>query len=614
MADNHGAWMREHPDATPVWAEEVPPEAPLALLHAYLMSFAPLDAPSLWRRDPASKTGAALALAPQRTHSGDAALAFAIEGAYDGPFRWYEAHLILDSLNVYGATLYGVPVMLMGHGPHVAWSFVPNQTDFADVYLVEPGFGVSAPANQIGGPVGMAGADWASYVLANTRMLRVRTGGGLEPRPVECLMDSHGPVIGEIDGKFAVWRIGGYWQLGAMRQLIGMAMAENLREMDASLSWRQIPSFHILGADTQGNIGYLYNSTTGDKGISVRESFFGPDGPVGINQATVWSGPIDSADARMQWGPVLAMSALPSVTNPAEGYLQATENPPWRANHSGGGIAPNAFPGWFAKDMDSRRAARMRDMIRHGKRTFDQVQATLFDTHVPEAGPLVARVLEIVEAQPQDVAAVHPDMITALKLLKEWTRAAEPNSTGMTLFNTWWTEMNNRASALNVAMHRAVEEAVAKTEAGDRFLIETLARAVESMLNQFNSLEVPWGDVHVIRRGARESALPGGAQGGALWTSRPGRFDGRAWAASGGYTYAMNIAMNERARSASVVPFGASERPRSPHFDDQMDLFLARRMKDTLFTLDDVQRNALGGPWSQCIPASGRVAGIRRTV
>lgn len=41
-----------------------------------------------------------------------------------------------------------------------------------------------------------------------------------------------------------------------------------------------------------------------------------------------------------------------------------------------------------------------------------------------------------------------------------------------------------------------------------------------------------------------------------------------------------------------MVPFGASEDPVSPHYDDQMKLIQERRLKPTRFEADDVRRNA----------------------
>ncbi|MDQ1255508.1 MAG: hypothetical protein QG656_99, partial [Candidatus Hydrogenedentes bacterium] len=130
------AWMVEHPDRVPEWADGVKPPDVLALMHCYLMSMAPFDLPKGFHRQPASHTGNAWAIAPSKSQSGEAILAINPHGYFEGPFRWYEAHLVSGpmGLNVTGATLFGLPVILMGHNAALGWAMTPNQPDFADIY------------------------------------------------------------------------------------------------------------------------------------------------------------------------------------------------------------------------------------------------------------------------------------------------------------------------------------------------------------------------------------------------------------------------------------------------------------------------------------------------
>ena len=46
------------------------------------------------------------------------------------------------------------------------------------------------------------------------------------------------------------------------------------------------------------------------------------------------------------------------------------------------------------------------------------------------------------------------------------------------------------------------------------------------------------------------------------------------------------------ARGASLVPFGASGAPESPHYFDQAALMSEQRMKPEIFTMQEVQRAA----------------------
>src|SRR5690606_29037015 len=112
------------------------------------MSFAPMDLPDMWRRSPPAHTGNAFAVAPGRTQNGNTLLGINPHTDYEGPFQWYESHLILDDLNIYGATLFGVPVILQGHNETLGWALTPNKPDFADVYL-ERRPQMDTPANQL---------------------------------------------------------------------------------------------------------------------------------------------------------------------------------------------------------------------------------------------------------------------------------------------------------------------------------------------------------------------------------------------------------------------------------------------------------------------------------
>ena len=144
------AWMLDHPGEGPAWAEPVQPRDVLSLWHSYLMSFAPFDLPGAYRQPPAAMSGNAWAVAPRRMEKNKTALVFAAHQFHDGPFRWYEGHLACEDLDVAGATLMGLPVILQGHNRNVAWAFTPNAADWADMFEERlPGGGGDAGATDI---------------------------------------------------------------------------------------------------------------------------------------------------------------------------------------------------------------------------------------------------------------------------------------------------------------------------------------------------------------------------------------------------------------------------------------------------------------------------------
>jgi hypothetical protein len=86
---------------------------------------------------------------------------------------------------------------------------------------------------------------------------------------------------------------------------------------------------------------------------------------------------------------------------------------------------------------------------------------------------------------------------------------------------------------------------------------------------------------------------PGGISGQPLFVASDDRFEDGTWKVNYGYGFGMVVAFGpERTRAASMVPFGASEDPDSPHFSDQMALIQDRRLKTALFDPAEVTRLA----------------------
>jgi len=135
--------MIERPDKSPAWAEPVRPVDVLAFFHHYLMTMAPFDYPGIYHPPKGTPIANAWALAPSRTKEGKSILVMNPHTDYDGIFQWYEAHLSTRDLNVYGATLYGLPVIMMGHNETLGWALSPNDPDIADIFSV-----TTPPRNQ----------------------------------------------------------------------------------------------------------------------------------------------------------------------------------------------------------------------------------------------------------------------------------------------------------------------------------------------------------------------------------------------------------------------------------------------------------------------------------
>lgn len=626
------AWWVEHADQAPVWADGVRPSDILALLHCYLMSFAPFDHPTAWHRAPAATTGNAWAIAPAKSQSGHAILTINPHGSYSGIFSWYEAHLVCGDLDVAGATLFGMPAIMMGHNASLGWALTPNQPDNADVY-VEAAPEIERPKTNINRSAMDLDLLYYLSTYADSRTFYVNTPGGMDERLVRKLDGAMGPVIAEDGRTFFSYRAAGYRDFGALRQLVEMGRAQNVVAFKAALAAQQLPCFHVVYADKAGNVLYLYNSKTAVKmdptprkppptpeqaanplsGLATGGATFqggalvyqqqrriGPYEGVDAEEVEAllrnagppaWTLPVPASDTTYSWGAWVPIDALPLVENPGSGYVQACGNPPWLATRDSG-LRPWDWPSWFSRDRDTYRARRVRQLLETGTRSFSDSQRMLFDTVSPFALEMVPLILEAAEQNPHFVTTGHPDLPAALKLLEEWNGAATADSVGMTIFHLWWLNLLGQQHPA-LATEESLYVALSARVPGLQPLILTAVNDAARMLrNEYQTVAVPWGAVHQFRRGDTLVEAHGSMTGEPILVADDRQLEGSIWPATYGFGFGMVVEFAETPRAASLVPFGASENPHSPHFDDQLTLFSQQRLKPTRFAIDDVQRNA----------------------
>ena len=596
FAQGVNLWLVEHPGESPDWAEGIQPHEVLALWHAFLVSMAPLDLPEIYRRPRAFDTGNAWALAPWRTEEGKTILVINPHQYYDIPFQWYEAHLALEDYNVAGATLIGLPIILQGHNGVMGWALTPNHPDFADVFEEHIQYAAQENPKNLQQPLFSQEQLLMLEYMSRAQPYYVRTAAGLEERFAPTLTTERGPVF-EQNGRLYSWRIGGYRAFGGLYQLFEMGRAPGLAAFQQALYLQQIPCFHVLYADREGNLFYLYNTSAGVRAqlphlpgdrpqpfpLIEEEGAEALPPPPQLD----WRIPQPAAFDMAAWSALLPVDALPFVLNPRGGYLQICGNPPWGVTDD---LVPSAgaFPPWLVHDSDTFRARRVRQLLRSGPRSFRDNHAMIYDMVAPAAAEMVPRLLDMAEQRPELVASSHPDLKEGLELLRDWSHVADPASPGMTFFHVWWS-MLRAQNGPDPALYNMIFE---NSPGAQERALSAAADAARMMRNEFQAISIPWGDVHRIHRGLRDESMPGANAGEPLFIAGSSVFENGQWRATYGYGYALAVQFGETPEAFSISPFGASGRLASPHFADQLDLFLEQRLKRYRFIEDDVWRYA----------------------
>jgi acyl-homoserine-lactone acylase len=124
---------------------------------------------------------------------------------------------------------------------------------------------------------------------------------------------------------------------------------------------------------------------------------------------------------------------------------------------------------------------------------------------------------------------------------------------------------------------------------------ETLQKAVDEFTERFGRIDPALGDIQRLRRGKVDLPILGGTdtlRATTMWD--PDQPDGKVRVRHGD-SFIMLVRWDKAGRvvSESIQPYGAAtNRPESPHYTDQMKLFVAGKYKPVHFEWADAVKRA----------------------
>jgi penicillin amidase len=345
-------------------------------------------------------------IAGERSATGKPFLANDPHLGLTAPPVWYFAHLNAPGLDVIGATLPGVPGVVVGRNDRIAWGFTNTGPDVQDLYLekLDSGGRYLTPE----GPRPFT-------VLEET----IKVKGGENER-LTVRVSRHGPVISDV-----VQTANDAAPRGHVVALAWTALAEDDLTMQAALKlglardWQEFlgaardfhaPQQNAIYADVDGNIGFIAAGR-----VPLRKS--GND-LRGLAPAPGW-------DARYDWNGYLPFDELPRRYNPPEGTIH-------NANQKI--VSPN-FPRHITYEWQPPyRAWRIAELLaatpKHDVAASARMQA---DIHSAPVRELVAR-----------GAALKPrseEARQALALLAGWDGTMTAQRPEPLIATAWWREL-----------------------------------------------------------------------------------------------------------------------------------------------------------------------------
>ncbi|WP_347266050.1 penicillin acylase family protein [Paracoccus sp. (in: a-proteobacteria)] len=554
------------------------------------------------------------AAAGKRTTAGGALLANDPQFALTAPGLWYLARIELESGGVIGGTIPGIPAVLSGRNPALAWGVTPAQIDDQDLLIeeVQPG-----DANRYRDLRG-----WTEFATRR-ETLRIRDAA---PQTITLRESVNGPIIpglyldiGSVlpAGHVAAlaWT-GGRGEDSSMSALLGLMRAQDRPAAAAALRALVAPALSVTLADAQG-VGQVLAGAVPQRAA---------------NHQTAGRMPAPGWLARNHWqGQAPADPGL-SDMSPADGVVMAT------------GAAP-ARPAGLGFDWEGGpRLQRLRHLIDsrevHSRDSFIAAQNDIVSPVARSLLPLVGADLWFTgePAAPGTPERLRQD---ALELLANWDGAMSEHLPEPLIHAAWMRALQDRllrdeigplADTLTELYPEFIERVFRNTDGAavwcdirqsapvepctliarqalDAALLELAARFGPDLASW------RWGDLHRARhvhpalgdmRGLSYVVnLLQPTSGGEDSIARAGTLgQGRnPWQQVTGATYRGVYDLADPDSSVFVVSTGQSGHPLSRHYDDMAELW--RRGEYVGMSLDPALARAAAAGVTHLEPAPG---------
>jgi len=279
-------------------------------------------------------------VAGKLTESGKPILANDPHLGFAAPIMWYLAKIVTPTGTISGATVPGLPYIVIGQNDHIAWGLTATESDLQDAVLER----LSAD-----NPDNYDTPDGPRAFVQRTEIIKVRG----QPDVSHVVRETrHGPVtIGEPmqmeDGRTAVVALQATYlstEDTSIQALHRLNVAHNRDEFVAALGDIVAPQINVTYADADGGIGFY---APGRVPIRKRGD--------GYYMRSGW-------DTEEDWNGYVPFAELPHVFDPTNGTIVNANNK----------IVDNSYPRFISRDWDAPfRAERILAMLAEKKGKYE---------------------------------------------------------------------------------------------------------------------------------------------------------------------------------------------------------------------------------------------------
>ncbi len=502
----------------------------------------------------------AMVLSGKKVAGGEPILVGGPQMGFATPQIAHEVHLAAPGLDVIGMGFAGVPGVLIGHNPRLAWTTTTGDADEEDIFV--------ETLNPDNPEEYRFHGRWRPL---EKRVETIAVRGG-EPVRYEVFRTVHGPVLEwDREHHLAYSKQMAYWkrEAGALEAIYQFNRAGTAREFGAAVA-RIATSHNWFCATQDGDIGFWYSGRQ-----PIRAS--------GVDTRLPTPG-----TGEYEWRGFLPFASMPQIVNPRQGFLANWNSKPvvwWDHGDS---------PAWGEIFRASRISERLAEKP---VLTVDDVKSILPDIGLndPAAAPLKAPLLGAARNQPGELDAMARQ---AIAVLAAWDNHAPEGSIGKTIFDAYLAAL--RETIFGDALRGFPDPGLLEKALPPTLLLHALqgkAASVPLSRDYLNGKSPDTVMLAALKTALADLVKQRGPQMN-TWRYSQGEIDLKPLPGMPKFSRGTYIQIVQLSRPTvmgeSILPPGQSEDPASPHYSDQRELASWWRYKPML--TDRATLEGMAGP------------------
>lgn len=473
----------------------------------------------------------------------------------EGPLSWYEAHLCSEEgWNIHGSTFHGAITIFHGVNENLGWAHTTNGFDAIDIFKLEPD-----PKHKKTHYL----VDGKSYKL-ESKTVKLTVDLAKKPNKKFILSvgkkawwSMYGATVVTKQGMYAV-RLASNMTIKSPEQWYRMNKSKNFTEFRRALDMQGIVNQNIIYGDKYDTIFIISNGA-----MPKREPGYD------------WTTTVPGNTMKTLWTEFLPEDSLAQTLNPKCGYVFNANQTSYQQTAMAENPKPENINPRIGYDKDeNNRSRRFYENIKQyeGKKiTWDEFLKVKYDYKYPSKPAFLKKfdIYDIFDLKEAD----YPEIAEELRMLHKWNRSTDINDTLATFFIKVMYQLYNNCSGEQ-------EKLYAKdVKAKHKFFVESIKTVKTQMLADFGKLTVPLGDYQRHQRGNVDLPTMGGPD---LWNAKYGNNIGKGrikiWLGESFILLAKFTKDGPVFRTVS--PYGTSNTPGSPHYTDQMQLYVNNQTKE----------------------------------